>query len=125
MKNVFKRIAMLATAGFCILTESAYDRDYDFASSFGLFYKCLDKRAHTVMVTYSRAIGFSQKRTFGKLSIPSTVVFDGWRWTVVALDDSVCYNSEITSIKLPNTITHIGKDAFNGCYIHSGDLVIP
>ena len=46
--------------------------------------------------------------------------------SIVEIEPNVFeYNSEISSLVLPNTVTNIGSYAFSGCEALTGDLVIP
>lgn len=52
----------------------------------------------------------------GSIDIPSKVMNDGLWYTVTALADSALANCrDLRKVTLPATLTHIGRDAFNGC----------
>ncbi|MBQ9217261.1 MAG: leucine-rich repeat domain-containing protein [Muribaculaceae bacterium] len=55
--------------------------------------------------------------------VPETVYYNGANYRVTAVADSAFYNSAITELQLPNTVTHIGRwamaDAFD---LHSVTL---
>ena len=53
----------------------------------------------------------------GVVIVPETVFYDGFNYRVTAIADSAFYNSGITELQLPNSITRIGRwamaDAFD------------
>ena len=55
--------------------------------------------------------------------VPETVYYDGLNYRITTIADSAFYNSSITELQLPNSITHIGRwamaDAFD---LHSVTL---
>lgn len=51
----------------------------------------------------------------GDIVIPPTVEYQGITYTVTSLGHWAFWDSEITSISIPNTVKHIENDAFQGC----------
>lgn len=53
----------------------------------------------------------------GVVIVPETVFYDGMNYRITAVADSAFYNSGITELQLPNSVTHIGRwamaDAFD------------
>lgn len=51
-----------------------------------------------------------------KVKVPKTVKIDGTTYTVTEIaDDAFKGNTKITSVTIPEGVTKIGKNAFNGC----------
>jgi surface protein len=60
----------------------------------------------------------------GDIVIPETFEYDGVTYRISSIGDAAFYNcSNITSIKIPNSVTTIGEVAFYKDYNLSGDLV--
>lgn len=82
---------------------SAYDFEHE-----GIYYSL---SGTGVMVTS----GPTSSKYTGDIVVPSVVTHDGKNYSVVAIDGWAFYTSNITSIKLPNTITSIGRLSFYSC----------
>ena len=54
----------------------------------------------------------SHTRPSGYLAIPSAVTIDSTIYTVTRIDTAAFFNSPITGVSIPNTITFIGRSAF-------------
>ena len=71
----------------------------------------IDKRA---TIIYNEE---GQNKCAGDFAIPSTVTFANKEYTVTRIGEfAFLENMELTSITIPGSITHIGSDAFIGCY---------
>lgn len=53
--------------------------------------------------------------TEGEVNVPQTVENNGKTYTVTAIGEQAFYNSEITAVTLPTTVTKLGKEAFRFC----------
>ncbi|MDO4726363.1 MAG: leucine-rich repeat protein [Porphyromonadaceae bacterium] len=74
----------------------------------GINYRILSEEGATVEVA-------PNKGCVGKVEIPETLEYAGTTYTVVGVGDDAFKENEITSVKLPDTITSIGNDAFWDC----------
>ena len=75
----------------------------------GLTYTVTDATELTVSVS-------SGSSASGAVTIPSTVTNGGTTYTVTAIDgDAFYYNTAITSLVLPSTVTSVGEYAFGDC----------
>lgn len=83
--------------------------DYDFTVN-NIFYKVESLSDLTCKVV--RGNGYTQTA----LDIPSTVTFNGKDMKVVGIDDYSFAQSDIEDITIPNSVTSIGKSAFDGCW---------
>lgn len=91
---------------------SAYDFEYE-----GLYYNILSESERTVEVTYPETEGRPDYYTeLTDVVIPETVTFGSVKYTVTAVGASAFFQSSITSVKIPNTVTRIGGTAFTDSY---------
>ena len=107
LKHLFTALLLL-----CATVTTAHDFEVD-----GIFYNIKDSVNKTVEVTY-KGISYSEyfDEYTGSIVIPDIVVYNDVVYSVASIGKSafkIC--TEITSIKIPNTVTSIENDAFNGC----------
>ena len=117
---LFKLLALVAC-----LSSALSATAYDFWS--GVFWFNIltnTSSSRTVEVTNNGVSSSSVDYPNSSYSIPSTVTYNGYTYTVTAIGDDAFGNpesayevSKFTSITLPNTITTIGEYAFRGTYI--------
>ncbi len=88
----------------------AYDFEVD-----GMYYNITSSEDLTVAVTYLYDGLRNSEAYSGSVVIPSQVTYDGNTYSVTSIGNEAFYCGTITSIDIPNTITSIGKDAFNNC----------
>lgn len=50
----------------------------------------------------------------GDVVIPESIIVDGKEYTVTAIGEKAFFSSDVTSVTIPNTVTTIGDNAFNG-----------
>ena len=53
--------------------------------------------------------------TMGDVVIPSKVVYDGEIYSVTKISNKAFLNTDLKSITIPESVTHISDDAFEGC----------
>ena len=109
-----KRLIISLLATFTSVSTWAYDFDVN-----GLTYSVNDDPS-TVTIN-----GTVSDNPFGAIVIPSTITYEGVKYTVTIIDSEAfidCVN--LTGISIPNTITTIKHSAFDSC-IGLTSLVIP
>ena len=95
---------------------------YDFSEG-GLFFN-FNKDGKSVTFTCETPIFFahdapapSQKGYIGDIVIPSTIKHDGKTYKVTAIDEyAFTANSELRSVKIPESVIAIGQFAFMQCF---------
>lgn len=102
-----KKLFLLLTACFIILSANAYDCKID-----NIYYN-LDNANKTAAVTYKKELQASYK---GSITIPTTINYNGATYSVTSIGDRAFYKSTaLTSITIPNSVTSIGYEAFEFC----------
>lgn len=90
---------------------------YDFEEN-GIYYYI--KGDNTVAVTFEYyAIGglVPYSAYFGDVTIPPTVSHDGKTYRVTAIGYGAFFDSEVTSVTIPNSVISIGELAFYDCHL--------
>ena len=87
------------------LPSLAHDFEVD-----GICYNILSD--NSVEVTYN---GSSYNNDYEDVIIPETVTHDGSTYSVTSIGERAFYDSKLTSIKIPNSVTGIGNSAFAFC----------
>ena len=97
MKKIhFKSLILLFLAFLLPATATAYVED-------GIIYHIYDNQA--------TVYGLEDYSYAGDITIPETVI----SYPVTAIDSRAFYNSNITSVTIPNSVRYIGKEAFEHC----------
>ncbi len=73
-----------------------------------IFFRVLDSKNKTCEV-------YTNVSAFGKVEIPSFAEYNGENYKVTSIADSAFYNSKITYISIPSSVTSIGRSAFGEC----------
>ena len=108
--NVIKRFLLLWVLSMVILPLSAVS--YDFIEN-GICYKLLSY-GNFVEVNCDDTQRLSSYE--GDIVIPTTVTHNGQEYYVVGIGDYAFYGcGNVTSVKMPETISSIGQYAFSGC----------
>ena len=94
----------------CSLTAKAYDFVAD-----GIYYNITSSTDLTVEVTYERKAINVISGYSGAVTIPATVTYNGNTYSVTTIGNSAFYNSDLTSIAIPESVTSIGGCAFQYC----------
>lgn len=103
MKTIYNRIFMLAVALMMSLTSFAQLID-------GIYYnlKHDDKR-------YAEVATSGGEPYSGKITIPSSITYEGVKYPVTGIGNHAFFNSLVTSVTIPNSVTYIGRYAFQYC----------
>ena len=104
MKRVFTKLALSFVAVLLSAKVYAYDFTVD-----GIYYTVTSFENMTCKVVEG------DEPYKGDIVIPSTITFNGRTLTVIGFGSSFRYNSELTSIKLPDNLTTIESYAFDDC----------
>ena len=99
---------------------------YDFMVN-GIAYNIVSSANKTLEVTYktSSSPGSDGSSNYnGNVVIGETVYYSGAYYTVIGIGEQAFKNSFISSLKLPETLTYIKKEAFTTCFSLS-ELSIP
>lgn len=100
--------ALLTSAALC---ANAYDFEVD-----GIYYNILSSTDRTVEVTYKDLSQNRDNYYSGEIVIPDKVTYSGTGFTVTAVGEKAFYYStELTGVRIPNSVVIIGGDAFEGC----------
>ena len=78
----------------------------------GIYYNRLS--SDEVEVTY-RGRSILNNDYSGSVTIPTTVTYNGTTYSVSSIGQLAFYCCGLTSVNIPNSVTSIGDDAFNGC----------
>ena len=111
------------------LTVSAQNYYYcDFEEN-GIYYQFIFGKLDEVAVSYKQYkdglySGNYSPNYSGKIAIPSSVTYNSVTYKVTAVTDYAFYETGVTSVSLPSTITSIGTYAFTDCYKLS-DINLP
>lgn len=111
MKENFLKwlLCLLSLASFCV---SAGER----VNFNGIYYQ-LDDNSYTASVCVHPQFSYG-----GDVVISSVIEYNSHQYTVTAIEPGSFAYSKVTSAKLPNTILHIGKDAFRQCEIKNMEI---
>jgi hypothetical protein len=67
-------------------------------------------------ITHNLSVAAYNFKSGGSISIPSTIDYEDYSWTVTAIGDWAFYNCDaVTSITVPQSVTYIGSNAFDNC----------
>lgn len=114
----------LSTLVLILLAANSLAHAWDFgaytSSGHFLYYRIRPENVWTVEITYPNDTmprwngyyGFT--KPYGNLVIDSAVTHNGHTYTVTAIDPYAFYECDnLTSVSIPNSVTHIGEEAFS------------
>ncbi|MBQ9576662.1 MAG: leucine-rich repeat protein [Muribaculaceae bacterium] len=120
--KLFQRVLLLMIVLILPQVVSAYDFMVN-----GIAYNIVSSANKTLEVTYktSSSPGSDGSSNYnGNVVIGETVYYSGAYYTVIGIGEQAFKNSFISSLKLPETLTYIKKEAFSTCFSLS-ELSIP
>ena len=92
------------------ILASAFDANaYDFSSG-GLFYNVLSETDGTVEIAQNESGIYS-----GDIIIPDVKAYNGKTYKVTRIGDSAFKQSDITSLRCGNNLTHLGAWSLSSC----------
>jgi len=120
--KLFQRVLLLMIVLILPQVVSAYDFMVN-----GIAYNIVSSANKTLEVTYktSSSPGSDGSSNYnGNVVIGETVYYSGAYYTVIGIGEQAFKNSFISSLKLPETLTYIKREAFSTCFSLS-ELSIP
>lgn len=118
MKQLFTMLLLM-----CTTVANAHDFEVN-----GIFYNITDETEKTVEVTYQGAYSNEYYYEYsGKVTIPSTVTYNGVTYEVTRIGDEAFLNCTfLNEVVIPTSVKVIGKDVFkesnNVSKIHINDI---
>ena len=109
MKSFVLLRNLLLLFAFLPMAVSAYNVEID-----GIYYN-LDNNTKMAVVTQAVNKYTGNSLYEGTIVIPEKIVYNSIVFDVVEIGQCAFYRSSITSIKIPNSVTKIGKLAFENC----------
>lgn len=110
--NRLRKLLPILIGLLCCTTANAHDFYSD-----GIYYNITSSTDLTVAVTakelyldYLSPCSYS-----GEVVIPEVVTYNNNTYRVTTIDEGAFYNSDITSVVIPNSVTRIKENAFDGC----------
>lgn len=114
-------LSFLVCISTFVQAAQAYDFEVKNSDGVSYYYKFISKEDKTVAICQNETSSTSTSghrwtNYQGDIDIPSSVFFEGVKYTVKEIADYAFYcGKTITSVKIPNTIIKIGSHAFYDC----------
>lgn len=88
---------------------------FNFMAKVGDFYYGFLRSAQTAMVMWPNQTNPDPNRYVGDIVVPASVTYNDTTYTVVEIENAFTGCTNLTSVTIPNTVTHIGYGAFEKC----------
>lgn len=113
---MIKKTLLLFTCFTVLLSCNQHSESHDFEIG-GIYYKIVDKDSRLAMVTYKDKDWDAYDHEYrGAIVIPNIVTYRNNDYTITEVGDYAFRDcSEMTSVAVPKSVWHIGREAFSGC----------
>ena len=113
-----QRFTFLLTMLFSLMGTMTFAHDIEINNGDGvIIYYVWTNNETELAVSYQGNSGFSGGYYKGNVEIPQLVTYEGKTYKVTEIGtDAFSFNSDLTSVTIPNTVKSIGTYAFQYCF---------
>lgn len=111
-----KKTLLLFTCFILLCSCNQHSESHDFEVD-GIYYKIVDEDSRLAMVTYKGKSWNAHDHEYrGAIVIPNIVTYRNNDYTITEVGDYAFRDcSEMISVAVPESVWHIGREAFSGC----------